>query len=71
MSSMRRPTKTKPITSAAQSMQRVKKHEVQLNIRITPEIKHELRKLALEQDTTVTEIVTELIRDHLSQTSNL
>ena len=68
---MRRPTKTKPITSAAQSMQRVKKHEVQLNIRITPEIKHELRKLALEQDTTVTEIVTELIRDHLSQTSNL
>lgn len=52
-------------------MQRVKKHEVQLNIRITPEIKHELRKLALEQDTTVTEIVTELIRDHLSQTSNL
>ena len=68
---MRRPTKIKPITSAAQSMQRVKKHEVQLNIRITPEIKHELRKLALEQDTTVTEIVTELIRDHLSQTSNL
>ncbi|VEH06402.1 Uncharacterised protein [Corynebacterium kutscheri] len=66
MSSMRRPTKSKPITSAAQSMQRVPKQEVQLNVRITPEMKRDLRRLAADQDTTVTEILTELIRKHLA-----
>lgn len=66
MSSMRRPTKSKPITSAAQSMQRVPKQEVQLNIRITTTMKRDLRRLAAEQDTTVTEILTELIREHLA-----
>lgn len=73
MSSMRRPTKSKPITSAAQSMQRVPKQEVQLNVRITPEMKRDLRRLAADQDTTVTEIVTDLIRKHLAnnQPTNL
>ncbi|WP_342319222.1 hypothetical protein [Corynebacterium mayonis] len=73
MNSMRRPTKSRPITSAAQSMQRVPKQEVQLNIRITPDMKRDLRRLAADQDTTVTEIVTELIRKHLatSQASKL
>jgi len=66
MSSMRRPAKSKPITSAAESMQRVKKHEVQLNIRITPKMKRDLRRLAADQDTTITEIITELIRKHLA-----
>ncbi|CAB0614610.1 hypothetical protein CIP107555_01917 [Corynebacterium diphtheriae] len=66
MSSMRRPTKNKPITSAAQSMQKVSKQEVQLNVRITPEMKRDLRRLAADQDTAVTEIVTDLIRKHLA-----
>lgn len=66
MSSMRRPTKNKSITSAAQSMQKVSKQEVQLNVRITPEMKRELRRLAADQDTAVTEIVTDLIRKHLA-----
>lgn len=54
MTSMRRPTRSKPITSAAQSMQKVSKQEVQLNVRITPEMKRDLRRLAADQDTTVT-----------------
>ncbi|AEX48240.1 hypothetical protein FRC0036_02145 [Corynebacterium diphtheriae] len=66
MSSMRRPTKNKSITSAAQSMQKVSKQEVQLNVRITPEMKRDLRRLAADQDTAVTEIVTDLIRKHLA-----
>ena len=68
MSSMRRPAKNKnqPITSAAQTMQRVKKHKVQLNIQVSPEMKRDLRRLAIDQDTTVTEIVTKLIHDHLT-----
>lgn len=73
MTSMRRPTRSKPITSAAQSMQKVSKQEVQLNVRITPEMKRDLRRLAADQDTTVTEIVTNLIRRHLenNQSNNL
>lgn len=67
MSSMRRPAPRKPVTSAAQTMQKVTEPGVQLNIRISPEMKRDLRRLAADEGRTVTAIVTELIGRHLEE----
>lgn len=62
---MKRPEHRQPVHRAADAMKKIANQDVQLNIRVPITMKRGLRKLAAEHDTTITEILTSLIEEHL------
>ena len=62
---MKRLEHQQPVQRAADAMKKIANQDVQLNIRVPITMKRELRKLAAEHDTTITEILTSLIEEHL------
>lgn len=55
------------VTSAADTLKKVEEPSAQLNVRVSPELRHKLRMIAAQDEVTLIEIVTAALNDYVER----